>query len=500
MRIVVVILLVVIGAQPVLAQNARALRAAAERALNKDRFCDASFLYAKLEDQEPNGDALSLAGEAAERADDRPRALAFYKSFVSKSPRHPRVRAAEGSIAALEKLIAKSGNGRACGAAPPAECGNGLVEGAESCDDGNTQDGDRCSRTCGGGGYSAAPTPLPGPTVVPVAVPLPAPPPPAPGVVTPPAPPPPPPPTAAPPPPPPTAAPPPPAPAPTPAAAAVPGDGELCTLIKPLKIFQKGEWKNLDFGSTITIKSRGEDFSKVDTSGGEAKIASSALEGACAKEGGATKPEKAAAGTTEAPRAITFDDSSAGEGEGEDAAEAPAATPAPAAAAEEPAPKAEPEVPEVKPETIDELQDERKPAAVVPEVEEEGGGGGIGGWITMGVGAALLSGGAALMGVGVMPFLEHQGQCGASVASLNGCPALDSLGSDYQDAEDDEERADVAEEARRLKTHVDNAAQDWDSQGRWLVAGGGAAAGVGLAVAVTGLIIALASGGEEEVE
>lgn len=497
MRIVVVILLAMIGAQPVLAQNARALRAAAERALNKDRFCDASFLFAKLEDQEQNGDALALAGEAAERADDRPRALAFYKSFVAKNPRHPRVRAVEGSIAALEKLIAKGGNGRGCGAAPPPECGNGLVEGSESCDDGNTQDGDRCSRTCGGGGYTAAPTPLPGPTVVPVPVPLPAPPPPAPVVAAPPPPPPPPPTKAAPPPPPPPPAPAP-APTPAPAPAAVPGDGELCTLIKPLKIFQKGEWKNLDFGSTITIKSRGEEFTKVDTSGGEAKIASSALEGACAKEGGATKPEKPVA-AGEAPRAITFDDSSSSEDDEDETEAAPAASPAPAVTEEEPA-AAEAKEPEAKPEAIEALQDERKPAAEVPEVEEESGGGGIGGWITMGVGAALLSGGAALMGLGVMPFLDHQGQCGASVASLNGCPALDALGEDYQGAEDDEERADVAEDARRLKTRVDNAAQDWDNQGRWLVAGGGAAAGVGLAVAVTGLIIALASGGEEEVE
>lgn len=493
MRLGVVILLAAVAAPPALAQNARSLRAAAERALNKDRFCDAAFLYSKLDDQEPGGDALALAGEAAERADDRARAVAFYKSFVAKSPRHPRVRAAEGSIAALEKLMAKSGQGKACGAAPPPECGNGLVEGPESCDDGNTQDGDRCSRTCGGGGYTAAPTPLPGPTVVPPAVPLPAPPPPAPVV-------------SAPPPPPATpvvAAPPPPAPPPKPAPPPLPApsDGELCTLIKPIKIFQKGEWKTLDFGSTITIKSRGPEFTKVDTTGGEAKIASSALEGACAKEGGAVKPEKPAAPppTTDAPRPLAFEDpESASEDDEEETAAVPETAPAPAVTEEDPDLKAEREAAPEKPAPIEPLQDERRPASEVPEVEESGGG--MGGWITMGIGAAILTGGAVAAGFGVLPFLDHQGQCGASVVSLNGCPALEALGEDYQGADNDEDRADIAEDSRRLKTRVDNAAQEWDGRGRWLVAGGGGAAGVGLAVAVTGLIIALASGGEEEAE
>ena len=118
----------------------------------------------------------------------------------------------------------------------------------------------------------------------------------------------------------------------------------------------------------------------------------------------------------------------------------------------------------------------------------------------MGVGAALIAGGGTLATLGALPFLDHQGLCGASVVSLNGCPALDGIGKDYGKADTDKERANAAADAEHLKTRVDNAAQNWDSQGRWLFAGGAGAAGLGVAVAVTGLIIGLASGGSAEVE
>src|SRR5262249_62025396 len=35
-----------------------------------------------------------------------------------------------------------------CQGPPPAQCGNGVVDGAEECDDGGTADGDGCSATC----------------------------------------------------------------------------------------------------------------------------------------------------------------------------------------------------------------------------------------------------------------------------------------------------------------------------------------------------------------
>src|SRR5262249_26166411 len=35
-----------------------------------------------------------------------------------------------------------------CATPPPPVCGNGAVEAGETCDDGNTQDGDCCSATC----------------------------------------------------------------------------------------------------------------------------------------------------------------------------------------------------------------------------------------------------------------------------------------------------------------------------------------------------------------
>jgi cysteine-rich repeat protein len=70
-------------------------------------------------------------------------------------------------------------------------CGNGVVEGAEECDDGDTVDGDGCSSACkiergwscsgnpskcqqGGSGSGGAPTPAPAPTPEPRPTPRPA--------------------------------------------------------------------------------------------------------------------------------------------------------------------------------------------------------------------------------------------------------------------------------------------------------------------------------------
>lgn len=266
-------------------------------------------------------------------------------------------------------------------------------------------------------------------------------------------------------------------------------------MIKAVKVFSKGEWKTLDFGSTVTIKSKGAEFTKVETAGGEAKVATASLEGACAKEGGAVKPEPAPASK---PEPLAFDDPETGgtDGATDGATETPEPAPAPAVTEEDPDLKAEHDK-EIETKRIEPLADERKPASEAPEVKE-GGGGGIGGWLTMGAGAAILAGGATVAVWGFLPYLDNRGQCGASPVSMSGCPALDNLAGDYTRADNDEDRAAAADNADRLKTRIDNAAQQWDSQGRWLLTGGAVAAGLGLGVAVTGLIIALASGGEEE--
>lgn len=246
----------------------------------------------------------------------------------------------------------------------------------------------------------------------------------------------------------------------------------------------------------MTIKSKGAEFTKVETSSGEAKIASSSLEGACAKEGGAARPE----GTSEpaaAPAPLAFEEP--GESAPAEGADATTSTPEPTA--EDPDATTE-GASSTEEKRIEPLADERKPAAEVPDVVEEGGGGGIGGWVVAGIGGAILAGGTTAAVFGVLPYFDNRGQCGASPISASGCPALDELRDDYTRADDDEARAEVARDAERLKTRIDNGAQQWDDQGRWLTLGGAIGAGVGLIVTVVGGIVAVASGGSdaEEVE
>src|SRR3954468_6367334 len=105
-------------ALPVLAQNQKAHKASAERAIVKERWCEAVFLYTELDKVDPNPEWTLQAADAAQFADDRPKALALYKATLAKAPHHPRARAMEASVAALQTLIDKSGNGSAC-ATPP---------------------------------------------------------------------------------------------------------------------------------------------------------------------------------------------------------------------------------------------------------------------------------------------------------------------------------------------------------------------------------------------
>jgi cysteine-rich repeat protein len=473
-------------APPARAQNVKAHRAAAERALVKERYCQALFLYQKLDEVDPNAEWALLAADAAQFADDRPRALALYKSALSRAPKHPRARTMERSIAALEKQIGKSGNGTACGL-PPAECGNGLVETGESCDDGNVQGGDSCPATCTGGTAAVVPMPAPPPVGAPVGGPPvpPAPPPVAPPVSPPPVAPPP-------------GAPPPGAPPASPAPGVPPPATEICTLIKGVKIFQKGEWKSVDFGGTLTIKSRGPQWIIVETSQGEGKIAASALEGACSRDGpvalaDAPPPPAPAPAPTPPP-------------EPEPVREPEALTePEPARDAEPVAPVTEPEPAREPIRDLEPLRDEREPAARAPEVS--GGGGGLGGFIMLGIGAALAAGGGATAAWGALPYFDYVSLCRASFGATD-CPELAALAADYQRENDEADRAALADDAGRLRTRVNNAAQAWDSggggsaipTGRFVFAGGAATAGLGVALMVGGLIWAIAGGAEPDEE
>lgn len=498
----VVIAGVVVGlSSPARAQNVKAHKAAAERALVKERYCEALFLYQKLDQVDPNAEWALQAADAAQFADDRQRALALYKDALARARKHPRARAMETSIAALEKLIARSGNGTAC-ATPAAECGNGLIESGESCDDGNRQGGDSCPATCAGGAAVVLP-PVPPPVGTSKPPPAVAGPPVA-SPVTPPA-----------------------------------GPPELCTLIKPVKMFAKGVWKSLEFGATVTIKSRGPQWILVETPQGAGKIAASSLEGACHEEGaGATSAappsfppppaEPAPTAPPHPPPPTTTAAAPPPPALEPPAPEAPAPEPpapeppAPEVPAIEPAPEPEPTpepspepappvVDEPKPEVTPPLQDieplrgENEPAAEAPVVEKSGGG--LGGWIMLGVGAALVAGGGATAAWGALPYFDYAAACGTSFGNTD-CPELDAIAADYQAEDNDDDRAALADDAADLRTDIDNAAQAWDTgasggvipTGRFVMAAGAGTAGVGVALMVGGLIWAIAAGGDEPAE
>lgn len=517
----VVAMLALTVAGPAHAQNAKAHKSAAERAIVKERWCEALFLYAKLDEVDPNAEWALQAADAAQFADDRARALALYQSALKRAPKHPRARAMEQSITALEKLISKSGAGTACGLPTP-ECGNGVVEGSETCDDGNRSSGDTCPATCTGTSPTAKPaTALPAlpvpPVVIPPVVPVPVPVPvkPAP-VVTPPPPPPPPATKTAP-----VVTPPPAPPTPPPAKteATLPvqrsseaggsgaeGAGTLCTLIKPVKAFVKGDWKTFEFGSTLTIKSVGPQWTMIETPNGDGgKVAASVMEGACGKEEPA--PAKVTPSTTtpvqRSPDPIKFDDEPATDPRPEPSKIDEPVEPK----VEEPSkiedePKDEPATDTNK---IEPLKSEGDPASTAPEVEEAEGGG-IGGWLVLGVGALFTVGGGAAAVWGSLPYFEYTRVCEGGFGTTT-CPALEAIGQDYRGETDPEDRAALADDAADLRKDVDNAAQAWDEggsggiipTGRFVMAGGAGAAGLGVGLIVTGLIIAL-SGGEESEE
>jgi cysteine-rich repeat protein len=455
----IAVLVALLAVTPALAQNVKAHKAAAERAFVKERWCEAVFLYTELDKVEPTPEYALQAADAAQFADDRAKALSLYKNVLERQKNHPRAREIQTSIDALEKSIARNGNGSAC-TTPPPECGNGLVEQGETCDDGNTQNGDACPATCTGAVIKTAPVKAPPP---------PPPPPPLP-VVTP--------------------APVPPAPpTSTPESA-----GEPCTLIKTVKMFQKGAWKTLDFGAMVAIKSRGPQWTIVETTSGEGKIASPQMEGACKAEEAASshvEPEHTEPSHVE-PSHV----------------EPPPSHVEPTQSHVEPTPShvepshVEPEhrEPDRHAEPLEQERD-RHPASEAPQVKKSGGG--VGGWITFGVGLALLAGGGTAATWGALPYFDYVKLCGASFGDTS-CPATDTLKQSYLTVAGDVARAKVAAQAQDLRVKVDNAAAAWDGTngngttiptGRFVFAGGAGAAGLGLALTVTGLIWGLASGG-----
>ncbi len=487
---VVVIAGSTIAALPAAAQNVKAHKAAAERAIVKERWCEAVFLYAELDKVDANPEWALQAADAAQFADDRAKALSLYKSALARAPKHPRARAMEASIAALEKLIEKSGNGTAC-TAPRAECGNGVIESGETCDDGNVQSGDTCPATCTGG----KPVPVTPTKTTPTPPPVVTPPPPP--VVT-----------------------PPPPPVTTPPPSSSGGGNELCTLQKPLKMFSKGEWKNLEFGATINIKSRGPQWTMVETTSGDGKIASSTMDGACSSATSPVKTESTPVKTESTPPPP------------------PPPPPPPTDTTPPPPPPTDTHVddhvsdphandhvsdPHANDHRDDHANDRRDDRHDIAPLEREHGdhepggekaepkkgGGGLGGWITLGVGTALAAGGTAAGVWGALPYFDYVRLCRGSFGSTQ-CPELANdgkLATDYTKKSSDQDRAKVADDARDLRLKVNNAADAWDGTGgngtgiptgRVVFAVGSGVGGVGVALMVTGLIWGIAGGGSAE--
>jgi hypothetical protein len=147
------------------------------------------------------------------------------------------------------------------------------------------------------------------------------------------------------------------------------------------------------------------------------------------------------------------------------------------------------------------ISDDEAPAAVVPVVAKEGGG--LGGWIMLGTGAVLaLAGGSAAVW-GSLPYFDYASLCGSALGATD-CPALDAIGDDYRRADDEDDRAKLADDAADLRGRVDNAAQAWDEgnnggvipTGRFVLGGGAGVGLLGIGLAVAGLMGALSSDGD----
>lgn len=129
------------------AGNPASLRAAADRALLREQFCDAAYLYTRLDEQTPKADIAILAATATAQGGDRGGAVALLEAFDARFPGDPLSAEVQKRLQTIRSAVVKAGPGNAC-AVPRPDCGNGLVEDTETCDDGNRVGGDSCPSTC----------------------------------------------------------------------------------------------------------------------------------------------------------------------------------------------------------------------------------------------------------------------------------------------------------------------------------------------------------------
>ena len=162
------------------AGNPAALRAAADRAMLREQFCDAAYFYGRLDEQSPKAEMAILAASAAAQGGDRGGAVTMLEAFDTRFPGDPASASVAKRLETFKQAIARVGPGAAC-AVPAADCGNGLIEGAETCDDGNRAGGDSCPANC----IDATPVPAPAPTPTPTPTPTTSPTPPPPTATTP---------------------------------------------------------------------------------------------------------------------------------------------------------------------------------------------------------------------------------------------------------------------------------------------------------------------------
>ena len=161
--------------------DAKALRGAADRSVVREKFCDAAYLYRKLDEMEQTPETLIAASDAASQGGDRGGAVRFLETFQSRYATHRLASTVASKLEALRGAVSKYGAGATC-ADPAAECGNGAFEAGEDCDDGNRVDADSCPATCKIAGSVVTPPPPPPVVTPPVKVKTPPPPPPPPPV------------------------------------------------------------------------------------------------------------------------------------------------------------------------------------------------------------------------------------------------------------------------------------------------------------------------------
>jgi len=153
------LLALALAAAPALSSgNPAAARNAADSAMTRERFCDAAYLYKKLDELSADATTTLKAAEALAQGGDRAGAVALLEAFPVRFPGHPLSGGAAKRLELIRAAIGKVGPGSTCPAPDPV-CGNGLVEGSETCDDGNRVDADSCPATCTTAGAAPVVTP-----------------------------------------------------------------------------------------------------------------------------------------------------------------------------------------------------------------------------------------------------------------------------------------------------------------------------------------------------